>query len=218
MQGLLPLEGVSYVPPYAFAEKFQVTQLAGPVLNVCGELSEDRFIPGDTFKQVIEGASMQGQFKGQQIFNFRPKCAHWFASNHLPKTRDVSSGFFRRWLILSFTNIIPLAERVRNLGEKILTEEREKIMAWVVGAYPDLVSSNDYVLPPSHSYIVSEMTSENDTVFAWLSTGVKLTADFNTDEKALTMAYDSYKIYTYSIGAKAVGMRKFRHRLVEARG
>jgi putative DNA primase/helicase len=53
--------------------------------------------------------------------------AHWFASNHLPGTRDPSKGFTRRWVFLEFNEIIPDGKKIPDFDKIILNEEREQI-------------------------------------------------------------------------------------------
>lgn len=213
---LLPPEIVSVVSPYNFTDKFMVTELSNSVLNLCGELREDDTVAGDTFKQVIDGSPMQGQYKGRPIFNFTPKATHWFASNYLPKSKDSSEGFNRRWVILSFNRIVPDSEKIRGLGDIIVAEEREAITAWCIGAMAELNSASDYDLPDSHYKYINSMTAENDSVFFYLTSEEEGPRAYEKGEILLQKLYETYRTFCYGkVGARPVGLRKFLARLSE---
>lgn len=239
---LLPPSVVSYVTPYKFDDKFEVTELSKSLLNICGELQEDKPIPGAAFKQIIDGSSMNGQYKGMQIFSFVPNATHWFASNHLPKTRDVSEGFNRRWLVLTFNHPVAKKDKVRDIGNIIAAEEREAIAAWVLGCIKDVTKTGDLTLPPSHIEIMRDIASENDTIFFYLTseegpgfeqencqgTLYEIAGDEqgypNGKEEPLKKStgtniaelYEKYTAFCYSKArARPVGLRKFSQRLRE---
>jgi hypothetical protein len=130
IESIVPAEAKCSVPPNMWHDKFMPAQMSGKILNVCGELSENKLIDGQTFKDIVDGAEMSGQNKNQPIFRFRPLLTHWFASNHMPKSSDTSAGFIRRWLCLTFHYPVQDRARVVELGDLIASEEREAIVAW----------------------------------------------------------------------------------------
>jgi len=188
----------------------------GKLVNFCGELSETAMIAGERFKSIVEGELMPGQFKGRDIFQFRPQCAHWFASNHLPRTRDTSAGFNRRWLFLHFTHQVADGQKIIGLAEHILAEEQEAIAAWAVPAIEDLMRNQDYTLPRSHMDLISEVAAQNNSTRHFLMSGaVKVHApsgnvDYSvrTSEKALYGLY--YAFCKVQANAQPVQLKRFR--------
>lgn len=171
VQGMVPHESACSVPPHDWAHPFFPTQMVGKLVNFCGELSETELIAGDRFKSIVEGEIMNGQFKGKDVFKFRPLCAHWFASNHLPRTRDTSEGFNRRWLFLHFTRAVDDGQKIIGLAHDILAEEREAIAAWAVPAIQDLMRQQEFTLPASHKALISEVATQNNSVRHFLMAG-----------------------------------------------
>lgn len=214
---LLPKEVISYVTPYKFEDKFEVTELSKSLLNICGELNESQPIPGASFKSIIDGSTLDGQYKGRPIFSFTPMATHWFASNYLPKTKDVSEGFNRRWLILTFNHAVKKKDKVRNIGETIVAEEREGIAAWVISCVRELVEQRDFTLPSSHQQIIREMASENDSVFFYLTSeeGPRKT-ETGSGSVLVNSLYEKYTSFCCAtIRARPVGLRGFLRRLTE---
>lgn len=227
VQGLMPQTSISAVPPSDWGDKFLPTEMHEKLLNICGELSEKKKIDGQMFKLIVEGAEINGQKKGQQIFKFRPICAHWFATNHLPKTGDTSAGFNRRWLILHFGKPVSKEERVNGIGDMIIAEEREAIVAWAVEAIQELERNMDYTLPASHQKLIAEVANDNNSVryFLTASGKVKIGAPLATvkadGSKSVPRIsemklHDAY--YTFCVGAGAavpVRPNTFRHMMRE---
>lgn len=216
VQGMVPEDSVCSVAPHDWADRFLPTQMHGKLVNFCGELSETAMIAGERFKSIVEGELMPGQFKGRDIFSFRPLCAHWFASNHLPRTRDTSAGFNRRWLFLHFTHQVADGQKIIGLAEHILAEEQEAIAAWAVPAIEDLMRNQDYTLPKSHMELISEVAAQNNSTRHFLMSGaVKVHApsgnvDYSvrTSEKALYGLY--YAFCKVQANAQPVQLKRFR--------
>jgi phage/plasmid-associated DNA primase len=171
MRGMVPDNACSNVSPHDWGDKFLSTMMVGQLVNFCGEISETQTIEGDRFKMVVEGAEMMGQFKGRDIFKFKPVCAQWFATNHLPRTRDTSAGFTRRWLFLTFNKPCSLDQKVNRYEDIILSEEREAIAAWAIPAIVDLMRRQDYTNPLSHFEALDEVSMLNNSVRHFIKQG-----------------------------------------------
>ena len=170
----------------------------------------------------MDGSTLQGQYKYGQLFSFSPVAAHWFASNYLPKTRDTSEGFTRRWLVFTFDKPVRKEDKIRDIGQNIVADEREGITAWVVQIAKELTTKSDYTLPPSHKEIMSSISCENDSVFFFLTSedGPRLTPKEKTSDQSqrivVQQLYEKYSSFCYATAhAKPVGLRTFLTRLKE---
>lgn len=210
-QSLVPSEAKCFVPPSEWADRFLPTQMDGKLINICGELSEKRRIDGQAFKDIIDGAERSGQLKGQQIYKFKPTCTHWFASNHSPKTEDSSEGFNRRWLILEFNRPVGADKRVTDLGDVIVAEEREAIVAWAVQAMPRLLANREYTLPASHAQLIKEVAQENNSVRFFMEEAPMVRIGPTTGQTSETNLYREYCGFCFGPGgARPVSLRNFR--------
>lgn len=209
VQGLVPEGSMCQVAPTDWGDRFLPAGMDGKLLNACGELSETHNVPGDRFKQIVEGDEITAQHKGRQPFIFRPTCGQWFCTNHLPKTRDTSAGFNRRWLFLEFRKQVTAAKRVRGLDLEILAEEREAIVAWAVAGYFNLKGQTDYSLPSSHVELVSEIANQNNSVrYFFAEGGVRREPSAHTSEQTL---YEHYWAFCNAVAhVKPVMLKKFR--------
>lgn len=191
LKSMMPPEGRCSIPPTLWSERFQLANMVGKTLNVCGELPEEAVIDGRAFKEVVEGTGQHTEFKGKDAFEFDPIAAHWFGSNHLPRTRDTSGGFLRRWLILDFNRVVQDSERVINFHEVLIAEEREAIAAWAVQGLQRLMDQKDYTLPASHHKRINNVLRANNSVAAFLQSSEKVrpTEDSDADARSIFDLY-----------------------------
>ena len=217
LAAMIPENAVSALPPHLWGERFQLSALVGSVLNVCGELPESATIQGDRFKGVVCGEPQSTEHKNKDSFVFRPMAAHWFASNHLPRTRDTSDGFMRRWLILEFTRKVSKEEKIINYAEVIIAEEREAIAAWAVDGLKRLREHRDYTLPASHLRLENLVMRANNSVHAFLQSceRVRPTVDAVADAREV---FDQYLFYMKDVSRGSGCTFETFKQMVEALG
>lgn len=207
LRALLPPDAVAELGPEYWGERFTLTDLIGKAANICGELPENGMISGRVFKEVVEGSPVRSEFKGQDGFVFTPKAAHWFASNYIPVSRDSSRGFIRRWQILDFNHPVRAEDKVENLAEIIVAEERTAIAAWALAGLRRLLDQRGYTSPPCHTRRVSQMRRINNSVQAFLEDDRSLV---RTGEIKCRDLYDMYVFYKRDMGhGRAVPFERF---------
>lgn len=166
LKGIMPENCYSTIHPKDFSDKFAPAVMQGKLMNIGGDLSERYKIDGGRFKEIIEGAEIEAQHKNKPLFRFRPIAAQWFASNHLPKSTDMSAGFIRRWQIFRFNKPIPPEKRKIDIVEQILLDDREAIAAWAVQGILSLKArpGMTFTEPTSHKEALESMAQENNSV------------------------------------------------------
>jgi P4 family phage/plasmid primase-like protien len=215
LRELMPSDSRTSLPPALWGERFQLSNLVGKTLNICGELPEESVIGGEKFKLVVGGEPVSSEFKGADIFDFKPVAAHWFASNFLPRSRDTSGGFVRRWLIFDFTRVVPDEERVVDFYKVLIAEEREAIAAWAMQGLKRLVAQGDYTQPSSHKRRLNQVLRANNSVAAFLQSSDRLIFDAEGSAD-LRAVYDQYEFYQKSIaGGWTVKYERFTQMLEE---
>lgn len=209
MKGLVPAGSIASITPSDWADKFLPAEMFGKIINFAGELSETRPIPGDVFKKVVSGEELTVQHKNQNPFSFEPEAAHWFNSNHLPKTRDSSEGFNRRWLILEFNNRVGVDKRVIDLDSQILEHEREAIVAWAIQGYKRLIEIGKFTYPTSHLALIEQMGGDNNSVRHFITSRESDLKRIPGEMLPLLELYDHYRACMLRGGMKPVVKTKF---------
>ena len=176
LQALLPKRYQCATSPFNWESEYYVAALAGKWLNVVGELPEDKPIPSAPFKQVTGRDLVQGRHPTHRPFEFRCTAAHLFNSNHLINTRDRSSAFFRRWLILQFCNVIPDDEVDENFGDKIIAQELPQILQWAITGAARVLKRG-FTATETHRSVMRRWQVENNSVLSWLLTSEDIELD-----------------------------------------
>lgn len=216
LRAIMPEDSRTSLPPGLWNERFQLAQMVGKTLNVCGELPEEAVISGEKFKMVVGGEQVPTEFKGRDGFEFKPLAAHWFASNHLPRSRDTSGGFARRWLIFDFNRVVEDTERVVDYYKVLVAEEREAIAAWAVQGLKRLQQQNEYTLPASHKSRLNQVVRANNSVAAFLQSNDKVRPGTPEDKADLRNVFDQYVYFMKEISKGwSVTYERFRQMIEE---
>jgi P4 family phage/plasmid primase-like protien len=212
---MMPPAAQCSVPPALWGERFQLAPMVGKHLNLCGELPEEASIEGRIFKEVVEGTLQNTELKMSQIFQFRPIAAHWFGSNHLPRSRDTSRGFVRRLQFFDFNRVVPTNEKIADFHKVLVAEEREAIAAWAVQGLARLIQNGDYTQPSSHLKRLNQVTRANNSVAAFLQSSDKVREDKGGECNARNV-FDCYSDYMKTTARGwVVNYERFLHMLEE---
>lgn len=84
------------------SDRFAVSRLLGKLANVCADLPSEHLSGTSMFKAITGGDVLMGEHKFRDSFDFTPFARLIFSANHLPRSADSSSAFFRRWIVIPF--------------------------------------------------------------------------------------------------------------------
>jgi putative DNA primase/helicase len=209
--------------PGRMEDKFLPAGMFGKLLNIAGELSENKKIDSARFKEIVCGETITGQHKNGQPFDFQPQCAHWFSSNHAPKSDDSDDGFARRWLFFTFNKRLAKEGRIDDYEDVLLEAEREEIAAWAVRAIPRLMETT-YTKLPSSDQVEERVNQSINSVHYFLKACSRILVGEKTHqelgvpaEKALTKQGDLYTEYQSfclsTVAVRPATLTTFRERM-----
>lgn len=163
VSGLFPLYERCSIAPNQLEEALHVARLLGKKLNVQRGLTESSFSCARGFKVAVTGSVLTGWLPYQGSFNFKPQTSFWFENSCLPPIKDISRAFFRRWVLFPFQRQIPKSEQIKDLGKRIVAEERDEAIAWAVQSVPDALRRGDYIIPSSCTELVRQWQEISQT-------------------------------------------------------
>jgi P4 family phage/plasmid primase-like protien len=102
LKALLGSNNVAGVQPNQLENRFQLGHLYGKLANIITEIPTGSVIDDAKYKALVSGERITAEHKFQKPFDFEPYATLFFATNHLPHTKDFSHAFFRRNEILTF--------------------------------------------------------------------------------------------------------------------
>jgi len=169
---LLPASAVASVSASKFGDDRHIVRLRGKLLNATDELSGSA-ISSDIFKAVITGSFVDGRDVYSSAIEFRPVAQHLFATNRLPKFQGgMDRGVRRRLLPLMFNRVIPVEERIEDIGMRIGREEPDLLLAFAVAGAERLIQQRDFAIPRSSEQALQQWVYQDNPVLAWIEARV----------------------------------------------
>jgi P4 family phage/plasmid primase-like protien len=175
LRGVLPKSAIASVPVTKLGDQSFLVRLAGKTLNATDELKGTAAIEGDTFKSCITGEMVTARDLYRSAIEFRPVALHIFATNALPSFRGgFDRGVLRRLLMLVFNRVIPVDERIENIGQRIVEEEADLLLAFAVAGASDLIRERNFTVPSSSEDALKRWARMADPVLGWAAARIKL--------------------------------------------
>ncbi len=148
-------DAISNIPLENLNSRFSSGVLSSKRLNMCAELSARPLRNIETFKLIVGGDTLSGEFKGKDVFEFENKCKLLYAGNILPpiKNEDISSAFTERLVVLRFSHTIPENERNYNLIS-LLQDEVDSIFSVAINTILALIRNKYAFEEPDDSKVI----------------------------------------------------------------
>lgn len=202
-RGLLPPNAICSVPAGRMGDERHIIGLVGKLLNATDELSATA-IASDTFKSVVTGEPVQGRDVYKSRVEFRSVAQNLFATNNLPPFQGgMDRGVQRRLLVIPFNHLIPIEERVENIGKRIAQEEADLLLAWAVEGASRLIRQRHFTIPASCKQALADWIFGADPVLAWLDECAEVKPIVNGYPNLATRgAYDAFRAWAVTEGFK----------------
>ena len=210
-------ENISNISLNKLGDRFSIAQLSRSRLNICGELSGKILRNIDTFKLIVGGDRLSGEFKNKDIFTFKNQCKLIFAGNMLPpiQNEEISSAFADRLTILYFPNQVPVGERDVDLLNKLI-KEKNIIFSLGIDTLSDLISSNyEFIVPNDSKEILSDYSYQQFSIDEFLDESCELGPDYRIHTSDL---YAAYKSFCQSNAIDAISVNLFSQKIGTIKG
>lgn len=182
------------------------------LLNFSGEISE-RVNP-DALKRLASREPMNGRYVRGKPFLVRDYCRSAFNCNVLPKVKEASDGYFRRFLIIPFEITIPEDKRDPDLPIKIVATDLPGIMNWVIDGLQRLLKSDGKFTSSAASdriMVQYKEASINVEIF------VREYCEAHRGDILSTVLYDAYKAFCLTNEYTSVNTKDFSIQLQTAK-
>jgi len=191
-RGLLPTSAISSISASKFSDDRFIVGLVAKLLNAVDELPGSFAITSDTFKSIITGELVSGRDVYRSAVTFRPAAQHVFSTNLLPTfAGGMDRGVQRRLLVLTFNRVIPLPDRIEDLGQRVAIEEPDLLLAWAVAGAARLIKNRRFTVPESSEKALQDWVYGADPVLAWARVRVDPPASLERENNKLPMIKSS---------------------------
>lgn len=193
--------------------RFKLALLHGKLANTFADIPAKALEKSSVFKTVVSGDRTSGELKGRDSFDFKPFARLTFSANELPRSSDLTHGFFRRWLIIPFLNKFGPGgiKADPDIMDKIRTdEEMSGLLNWALDGLHNLSSSGGFTPNQSTEDAIKDYQREIDNVATFVEECCIIQEDAYVERQR---AYDIYSQWCSDSGYKAFGKIKFYKRI-----
>ncbi|MEE4219064.1 MAG: phage/plasmid primase, P4 family, partial [Xanthomonadales bacterium] len=212
LMALLGFDSVAGVAPDKLNDKFQRAYLHGKLANIVTEIEEGAVIADAALKAITSGELTTAEHKYRNPFSFKPVSTCWFATNHMPHTRDFSDALFRRACLLTFNNKFEGERCDPHLKGRLLTE-LPGILNLALDAIGRVLAGDEFAEPASMMEARREWRLEADQVLQF----VEECCHVGRGEIQKGILYRDYKDWAVDAGIhRTLAQKTFTNRLLMA--
>jgi putative DNA primase/helicase len=174
---LLGKENIAAVPLQRICkDKFAASELYGKHANLCSELSEEALHNTGLFKQVTGGDYIRAEKKIKDGFKFINTAKLIFSCNVIPESKDKTSAYFDRWIVIEFPNVFneENEDTDKHILEKLTTEkELSGFFNWAIEGLNRLLVNNDFSKHRTLEDVKEYMAERKNPVYLFISTYIE---------------------------------------------
>lgn len=175
IRGLIGEQNISAVALSDLSNKFSRAHTAGKTLNICSDLPVKAIADG-YIKAMVAGEAIEARGFDQDARTFKTTVRLMASMNTMPQTKDLTDGYFRRIIVLTFNRQFRGDEVNPNLINELL-EELPGILRWAVDGLRDLRQETRFSIPPSALAAVQQYQEEVDPVRQFAEQCLRPSAD-----------------------------------------
>jgi len=211
----LGVQNVSNVPLQELEHnRFKLAQLYGKLANTFADIPASSLEKSSVFKTLVSGDRTSAEFKGKDSFDFQPFARLLFSANELPRSSDLTFGFFRKWLIVPFPNKFEGKKADKNLMDKLTTdEELSGLLNLALEGLNRLKNQGHFTENETTRMAIEDYKREIDNVATFIEEECTVGTEYRVQKRNLYLAYNRWCMDS---GYKSVGRNKF-YRRVESR-
>lgn len=144
---LVGQENVSTIPLTEFGQRFGLESLINKTVNIAAENElGGKALKTENFKAIVSGDLINIELKYRSSISYKPHCKLVFLVNNLPDSMDVTSGYFRKLMVIPFKRTFKPEERNVNLTNELIYE-LPGILNWALIGLKRL-QKNNYEFSP----------------------------------------------------------------------
>lgn len=210
IMAMFPAGTVTSIPPQDMENEYRRAKLSAARLNCVAELPEADILQSEAVKAMIGGDLVSARYIREAVFEYKPRAAHLFSANALPGVRDMTAGFWRRWLVLTFDRQFKESEMDRGLAGRIVSTELPAIASWAIEGAAELAARGHYLAPASSDQAITAWRYQADQVASFLDQRCAVVDDGG---EGATKLYNAYSQWAASNGHRRMSMVNFSKRM-----
>ena len=204
---LLGQQNVSNIPWQGLNERFKTAELFGKLANIFADLPTKNIDDNGIFKALVGEDFLTAERKNKDPFTFQPYARLLFSCNAIPRNYgDKSEGFYRRLIIIRFTQPVPEEKRDAELLDKF-TAEADGIFLFAVEGLRRLIG-NKYKFSETEATRaeVQRYRVDSNSVLSFVEDCCAIESEAETERGEL---FNHYREYCRNAGLSPVSQKTF---------
>jgi putative DNA primase/helicase len=181
--------------------RFAAAELQGKLVNIYADLPSSSLEQSDVFKAIVGGDTIKAERKFGQPFKLTPTARLLFSANDLPRSRDLSSAYFRRWVIIPFPNKFEDSKAKKDLLGLLTTQQaRSALLNRAVEGLRRLEAQQGFTTCASVQAAGEAYRRQCDPAIEFISERLEATPGSVLGK---TEVYDMFKQWTVAAGRQS---------------
>lgn len=207
--------------PQSMGNDQKAQMLSTALINIVDDMENGNINLTGNLKSIITGGKITVRKLYSDPESIKPVAGHIFAANKMPFPKDRSSGFYRRWCIVSMNNVIPRDERIPDYHEHILEEDKHYIIYRCLSAARRILHQGQLPMLQDSEDMVKSWKMESDSVGLWAEETIEIIHGPDSKESTSqdwmlsSYAFKSYDEWCDSNNHRACSSTEFKRRMKE---
>ena len=142
-------------------------KLKDKLLNYGSEIRGEK-MDIDIFKRLVSGEPVAAREKYKTGFDLQNTCKFIFNANTLPKETERTHAYFRRFLIVPYTETIHENEKDTELHRKIIANELPGVLNWAIAGLMRLLKNKDFSRCEASAQVLEAYKKESNSVVLFI--------------------------------------------------
>lgn len=185
----------------------------GKIVNIAEENSADSFRDTELVKNFARGGYISVKKVYEPPYEYPNKTKLIMLCNSLPRTFDMTHGFFRTFIMIPFDQVFSSAKGNKDpdILNKLLPE-LPGIFNWIMEGYRRLEKQNKFSESEDSNRLLDTYKVDSDSFLQWLGSEAQFSMDANKFT-CRTSLYESYKKFCDDNHAYIESAQKFFDKL-----
>lgn len=182
------------LPQIGYRRRFLLQKLQDSIINLDKDLSSTIIDDPANVKLVVSQEKIAVEPKGEDSMNIQPRAKHVVCANQAPKIEDqLDDAFYGRFLTLKAPNEVPKPDRIEDLGKKLVDNEAEGILNWMLEGLYRLEKNGQFTIEPTPYETRKSWMEFGDSANRFLWENCDVTENVDEDFIEKDDLYERYK-------------------------
>jgi len=174
--------------------RFSVAQLNNKLANICADLSDRALKQTGMFKMLTGADVIQVEEKFKTPYSIKPHAKLIFLTNKIPETKDDTTAFFRRWLLIVCNNVFIGEKCNTNILNEITTpEELTGLLNFALDGLDRILKNGNFSTSDSIEELRKQYIRKSNSAKAFIEEKLY----YENDPTAIIPTNDLYQKYIF---------------------